>query len=261
MYYNFNYTTQDLNSQAENPPKFAISKLECYKLTMDEGRRGGYDESQYKKPDNVALRVVQARPLGYRKPEPFIERVSRKAITPLLIALGLVGAAKALPNIQPAWDQSRPGETQPYHQNTWADKVRDKLNGTLPYEEGERLRKEVMVVDGGQPPLEWINNEPKLSDSIEVYDGFPSPFNGRGEPVGILGRIKLGTHLHDVLMVDGTEIDDLQKPREARYGAFKVGGLQIIGRDGKPVDTNPDRIVAINDRYLDPVAPATQAPK
>ncbi|GEM_PF-3058704 len=215
------------------------------------GEPGG---NNYDRPKDPALRKIQARPLGYRRPEPFIKRLSRRVLVPIgLAALLGIGTKVAIDQARPTWDQGKPGETQAYHQNVWADQIRQELD-TKTFREGEKLRKNVTVVEGSEPPLEWVNDEPRLSTSVEVYDGYPSPYimNNNGDFIDFtptLGRIELGTVLPEVLMVDGMEVDN-QQYVPARYGAFKAGDLTIIGNDGNPVKTNPDQIVTMNASYL-----------
>ena len=237
--------------------KLEISRPECYKLTMDEGGRGYDVPPTYRIKRDPALKVVQARPLGYRRDEPLIKRFSRRILVPLgLATLFGIGAYEV---VQQAGDQSRPGETQPYHQNVWADQIRQELD-TKTFREGEELRKDVAVAAGSEPPIEWVNDEPRLSTSVEVYDGYPSPYimSENGSFIDFtptLGRIELGTVLPEVLMVDGMGVNDLQEYVPTRYGAFKAGNLTIIGNDGNPVKTSPDQIAVVNASFLESPQP------
>lgn len=180
----------------------------------------------------------QAIPLGQPR-ESRLKWFSKRVLVPLgITAATAIGLNTAVQTVTSP-DQNRPAEAEAYHQNPWADKTRKKLDGELPYDEGEVLQEQMAVVNGG---------EILAGDSVNVRDGFPAPYNGRGEPVTVLGTIKLGTQIHNVLIVDG-----VIGQRESKWGAFKLGDTPVVGKDGKPIHENPDRIVTIYGKYLDPV--------
>lgn len=195
--------------------------------------------------------------------EPRLERFSRTRGLPIALFLlgAVVGSKAAIQIIEQNEDTSmKPGATEQFHQNPWADEVRIRIQQKNP-NEGEKIKKDLMVTDGGEPQVEYVDNQPVLTDSVEVYIGFPSPIYPEGDNMTPSGRIALGADIDKALMTDGIIIDyepgsdDGLKPIRARYGAFEKGNLEIIGSDHKPLDLDPRTIIAIPATNLAPQNP------
>lgn len=224
--------------------------------------------TRYERPKNPALKAVQARPLEYNNRSGSLRnRFSRRLLVPLGLAAIFGVGAGIYQAVQHTGDQSRPGETQPYRQqNPWEELIVKKFGKEVPLDEGERIVEKMIVAERDDRATEYIDGEIRLTDTVEVYD-YPAPYNpASGEPVLPIGRVKLGTELGNVLMTKGIEIDyapgatNGPEPLEATYGAFRVGDMQIIGRDGNPIETNSSKIVAISGKFLAPVTPAAHTP-
>lgn len=223
------------------------------------------DKSPAQTPNNARPMARPNLSLGQR-----VESFSRRAIAPLLLAVGVATAVNAPQAINAAPSQdtgykpnqpgqtekpkpSQPPEVSEYHQNEWADRVRLVLEGKADpnTSDGEVFLKHLVVKQTAEDP--------------NIRDGFPSTMTGAsfdGTPpagVPILGKLPGGTEIDGrVLEVTGN-VDG----RENKWIATLAKNLQgkAIDANGNPVQfENPNQVVTIERSYFAPGDNSAQAP-
>lgn len=129
----------------------------------------------------------------------------------------------------------------------WSEIILEKFkkhdNKTLQekdLEKGEEFVPKIQVVKS------YVNED--VPNGTVAVRSLPSPFDGQGDPTEI-GRIKLGTVIHNVLLVNGKSV--VSPALHAQFAVVPCNNLQgdLIDKDGKTIQTDPKKACAISAAY------------